>query len=93
MKWKGIPCSWVGRITIVKMSTLPKAIHRFNAIYIKIPMSFFKEIEQKIIKFCMEPQKTLNSQSNPKKQEQRWSYHTTSLQINYRVTIIKTSKK
>ena len=65
-RWENIPCSWLGRINIMKMAILPKVIYRFNAIPIKLPM---------IASNFIWNQKSLHSQNNPKQKEQSWRHH------------------
>ena len=72
-RWQNIPCSWIRRINMVKMSILPKAVYRFNAILIERTRTTNFTI-------CMETQKTLNSQSNLEKEEWNWRNQPACLQ-------------
>ena len=83
-KWKDTPCSWNGRINNIKMSIVHKEIYRFNAIPIKIPVTYITDIEQTFQKMYMEPQTTLSSCINFEKEEQssrdHHTWHQTILQ-------------
>ena len=69
-RWRNIPCSWVGKINIVKITIQPRTIYRFSVIPIKSPMAFFTELEQNFT-IHMETLKTPNTQSSLEKEE--WS--------------------
>ena len=73
-RWKDIPCSWIGRINIVKMAILPRAIYRFNAISFKLPIAFFTGQEKMFLNVYGNT-KTPNSQNNLENEEQSWRNH------------------
>ena len=79
-RWRDSPCSWVGRINIVKMIILPNGLYRFSVIPIKLPMAFLTELEQKNSQFIWK-QKTSNSQSSLEKEERSWRNQRSWLQI------------
>uniref|UniRef100_A0A8D0QHM0 Reverse transcriptase domain-containing protein n=1 Tax=Sus scrofa TaxID=9823 RepID=A0A8D0QHM0_PIG len=89
-KWKDIPCSWIGKINIAKMAMLPKAIYRVTAIPIKLPMTFFAELEQTIQKFIWNHKRPRMAKAKTKQGEQKPSRGHNSLKQYYKATVIKT---
>jgi len=88
-RWKDMPCSWIGRINIMKMTILLKAIYRFNTIPIKLPMTFFHRIGTKKLQFVVKNKRPQIAREALRKKYRTGGIMFLDFRLYYKTTVIK----